>query len=149
MQGLADVEWRHRMGDLMEPADWTNPRSRALVLLLRPSDASGGAAGEIAVACNAGDGPVDVHWPAARDGFAWHCCIDTAHADRNAGSAEVEAVDTTASAHARSSSSCKRRNRCPRRASGCRRTCSMRWRAAAGIAPDWWDVAGSAAYRQR
>ncbi len=142
-QGLADVEWRHPDGRSVEPADWTNADARALVMLLRPSDASGGAAGEIAVAYNAGDGPVDVHWPAPRDGFAWHCCIDTALATGMPDHAEVEAIDATRVA----GRSLVVVVQAPgivarRRASGVSPDVLDALGAAAGIAPDWWDVAG-------
>ncbi len=142
-QRMPDVEWRRPDGQPMEAADWTSADGRALVMLLRPSDASAGAAGEIAVACNAGDDPADVRWPAAREGFAWHCCIDTALPAGMPDTAEVEAVDATLVA-ARSLVVVVQAPGVVvrRRAHGVSPDVLDALGAAAGIAPEWWDVGG-------
>ena len=67
-----------RTAGSMDGADWTNPEVRSLVVVLRPRDADADRANGVAIAFNAGNDPLAVHWPEPRDGYAWRSRIDTA-----------------------------------------------------------------------
>jgi isoamylase len=76
--GVPDVEWRRPDGRPMDHDDWSNPDCRALVAVLQAGGRKARSGGRVAVACNAGREPSDVHWPEPRAGFEWNHVVDTA-----------------------------------------------------------------------
>jgi glycogen operon protein len=97
----------------------------------------------MAVALNAGDSPVTVRLPDAREGRVWRHCIDTSVPSGRPDAVPVDADESTAVASrsvvvlAEAVGSATRRQR-----SGVEPEVLERLGAAAGIARDWWDVAG-------
>jgi glycogen operon protein len=141
--GIRDVEWRHPAGHPMTTDDWTRADNHALVAAFYAAATEDSPPDRIAIAFNAGDDSVTVHWPNPRDGFAWRCVIDTAQAkgrpdvadELGHGAASLEARSMLAVVEEESSS--------PRhRSMGVEPETLKRLAAAAGIAADWWDVSG-------
>ena len=141
--GVADVEWRHPDGRAMNDGDWTAADGRVLVAILYAGASEAEGADRVAVALNAGDGPVAVRWPEARDGFAWRHGIDTARPSGNPPAAATDADESTTVA-ARSvvvlveeADPAARRRR-----SRVQPETLDRLATAAGIAGEWWDLGG-------
>jgi len=143
--GLPDVEWRRADGHPLEGSDWTNAEGRVLIAILRgsgnESDASSG--GGVAIAFNAGNDPVAVQWPDARDGFAWHRCIDTTSPTGPPPGEDSGPIDSTTLAPHSMVVVTEILETSPRRKqSRVAPEVLDRLAAAAGIAGDWWDVSG-------
>jgi glycogen operon protein len=141
--GLPDIEWRHPDGRAMAGGDWTNPEGRVLVAVLYASPTRASAADRVVVAQNAGAQPVTVHWPDAREGFVWRRSIDTAlPAGSPDPAAPLDAGVTLVAARSalvlteQPGATPRRRN------TGVDAEILDRLAAAAGIAGEWWDMAG-------
>ncbi len=142
--GLPDVEWRHPDGRPMAGGDWTLPESCALVAIFYASPAGAMAADRVALAFNAGGEPVTVRWPDAREGHAWRCVIDTALPTGCPDPADPAVADTTPVAARSVRVLAEDLAPVPRRRNpGVDQEALDRLAAAAGIAGEWWDVAGS------
>jgi glycogen operon protein len=139
--GVADVEWRHPDGRAMNHGDWTAADGRVLVAILYAGASESEDADRVAVALNAGDGPVAVRWPKPREGFAWRHGIDTARPSGSPPAAPTDADEATTVA-ARSvvvlveeaDPAARRRRVQPETLD--------RLATAAGIAGEWWDLGG-------
>ncbi len=141
--GFPDVEWRRPDGPSMEGSDWTNPDSRALVAIVRASVTDADSGSGVAIAFNAGDAPVTVQWPDARDGFAWHRCVDTTLPTGLPNREDSGAIDATMVAPHSVVVVTEEPEASPRRRrSRLAPEILDRLAAAAGIAADWWDVSG-------
>ena len=140
--GLPDIEWRHPDGRPMTGGDWTNPEDRALVAILYASPADAMAADRVTVALNAGAHPVTVRLPDARAGFTWRRAIDTAPPGQSE-TASRAAVDGTLVPARSVVVVAEEPDAAPRRrSSGVEPDVLDRLAAAAGIAGEWWDLAG-------
>ncbi|CAG0978670.1 Glycogen operon protein GlgX [Burkholderiales bacterium] len=141
--GIADVEWRHPEGRAMTGSDWANPGCRSLVAVLYAGASEAAAGDRVAVALNAGEVPVEVRWPDAREGCAWRSRIDTSlRAGRPESTPEV-AGETGAVAPRSVVVLAEEAGIAPRRRhSGVEPEVLERLAAAAGIAREWWDLAG-------
>ncbi len=139
--GIPDVEWRHPDGRAIVGSDWTNPEARAIVAVFRARQPDARAANRVAVVFNATDYDITVAWPDACDGFTWRRCIDTARlagrddlADRVVSEVAARSVVVVA----------EEPDAAPRRrSSGVATEALDRLADAAGIAGEWWDVAGA------
>jgi glycogen operon protein len=141
--GIADVEWRHPDGRAMNGGDWARADGRALVAVLYAGASETAGADRVAVALNAGDSPVTVRWPDPREGFAWRRCLDTSLPPASPDAAPAIADESTTVAARSVTVLAETPDAAPRR----RRTAVEpevldRLTAAAGIAPEWWDLAG-------
>ena len=140
--GLADVEWRHPEGRPMSGSDWANPENRVVVAVFC-AEAGDAGAERVAVALNAGADSVAVRWPDAREGHAWRRSIDTSLVAERAGS--PPAFAGAAAEIAARSVAVLVEEACPARphpGRGIDGQVLERLAAAAGIAHDWWDLAG-------
>jgi glycogen debranching enzyme GlgX/4-alpha-glucanotransferase len=141
--GIPDVEWRHPDGRAMVGDDWTNPDGRVIVAILRAGGTDAQPADRVAVAFNAGNQPVSVLWPDARDGFSWRRRINTAHQPGQRDPADHDTADAAYVAAHSVLVVAEGPDAAPRR-----RTSTVapeildRLAAAAGIACEWWDVTG-------
>ena len=70
-----DVSWLHPADREMKDADWNDPRSRALGVLLA---AAGGLGNELLILVNAGSEPVEFHLPQPARGGGWRLAVDSA-----------------------------------------------------------------------
>ncbi len=157
--GIADVEWRRPDGRPMQGDDWANPDGRALVAVLYAGTDGAVPADRVAVALNAGDRPVTVRWPEPREGFGWRPAIDTSLAPgrpaepSNGPSAAMSSTglpvgtpafadETTEVAPRSVVVLAEAAGAAPRRRRGVEPALLDRLAAAAGIAGEWWDLAG-------
>lgn len=130
--GIADVEWRAVDGGA--PA-WDDASTRALVAVFYAPATDEAAADRVAVVLNASDEALALVLPAPRDGFAWQVAADTAQPDGDGESAErVAARSVLVLVEVAAPDA-------PRRASDPSLLETLA--AAAGIAPEWWDVEGT------
>jgi len=141
--GIADVEWRHPDGRAMGGGDWSNADGRCLVAILYASASDDAGTDRVAVALNAGDDPVTVRWPDARDGRAWRRRIDTSSFPARPDGTPA-AVDESGTLAPRSVVVLVEEvGAAPgHRRSGVEPGVLERLAAAAGIAREWWDMAG-------
>jgi glycogen operon protein len=141
--GFPDVEWRRPDGHSMEGSDWMNPDGQALVAIIRTSTTEANSGGGDGIAFNAGNDPVAVQWPNARDGFAWHRCVDTTSPTGRSDFEDAGAIDATTVAPRSVVVVTEEPEASPRRRSS--RVAPEildQLAAAAGISGDWWDVSG-------
>ncbi len=140
--GIADVEWRRPDGRAMGGDDWVNAERRTLVAIVH----AGGDnvdAGRVAIALNAGEAPVRVRWPDAREDCVWHQCFDTSlPAGRTDGTPAVATQSTIVGprsvvvlTEATGIAPVSRRR-------GVEPQLLERLAAAVGIAREWWDLEG-------
>ncbi len=125
--GLPDVEWLRADGARMTPGDWNDPDGRVLIAVLHAA----GAAGRVLVGLNAGSDPCAVQAPQPADG---HCWID--------GEMSVEAEGRLTIAARTTIVLLERPEARPRARTGVDPAALDALAAAAGIAPDWWEVSG-------
>ena len=73
-----DVAWWHPEGRELNEADWNNPQSSALGILIGHSfvDLHGASNGHLLLLCNAGPAPAEFRLPAPHNG-TWHGVFDT------------------------------------------------------------------------
>lgn len=141
--GIADVEWRHPDGRAMSGNDWANPDCRSLVAILYASASGAAGADRVAVALNAGDLPIEVRWPDAREGRVWRHRIDTALPSGRPESTRAVAGEIDAMAPRSVVVLAEEPGIAPaRRRPGVEPGVLERLASAAGIAPEWWDLAG-------
>jgi glycogen operon protein len=136
--GLSDVEWRDAEGPFASAAQWQARDGEVLVVILAAP--AGDGADRVAVAFNRGPQSVSVRLPEPREGKQWRTLIDTAD-DANqaappiADRARVAARATLILAEADAPPGAQRQ-----RAPEAGEIDALA--AAAGIAGEWWDVAG-------
>ena len=128
--GLLDVEWRDAEGPL-EGARWDAGDDVLAAVFSHADD-------RVLVVFNRGGVPVSLRLPEAREGYRWRLRVDTsepARADRDVALAdrlEAPARSTLAIAEAKA----------PNRLRAPDSQAVDALAAAAGIAPEWWDVSG-------
>ncbi|MCB8874510.1 glycogen debranching protein GlgX [Acidisoma silvae] len=145
-----DVVWRRADGQGMQGEDWQNGETRTLIAdLYRPEVAGGGKGGSRAlVLLHAGWSGFALTLPENRPGYAWRRVIDSAQPEAEAVLAEtslpveartalllIEEPSLTV-AHIVPAESLMLAERDP---AGRLATLAT----AAGLAPDWWDIAGN------
>jgi glycogen operon protein len=131
--GLADVEWRTAQGPLLRAQDW-HEGGEALVAVLSAA-AEGGGVDRVALVLNPGGEALALSLPEVRENHVWQRVLDTADATESTVAARsVVLFAETPVAAARSGSGSAR--------AGDARLLP-RLAAAAGIAPEWWDIAGN------
>jgi glycogen debranching enzyme GlgX/4-alpha-glucanotransferase len=136
--GLPDVEWRDAEGPLT-PASWNEPTGPVLVAVLAAPREDG--VDRVAVAMNRGNDDVELWLPTPRSGMSWRVLVETDRPDaperqvaladrRRLGARSSLILAESAVAHAGLGSG-------PPSAEAVDALAG-----AAGIAVDWWDVAG-------
>ena len=138
-RGVADIEWRGAEGALIEAADWEKSNSDTLVAAFY-AGADESVSDRVAIAIHRGRNDIRVALPNARAGFVWRRCLDTAKAavavmTAETGSAAVSArsvVTFVETADDRKSKNSHADDEILNRLA-----------QTAGIAADWWDVAGT------
>jgi len=154
--GLPDVEWRRPDGEPMDGGDWNNPEARTLVVAFHPPTAAiacppameapsqvSRSHNSVAIAFNASGDSISVRWPEPREGHAWHLKIDTALATGfPAARAPVTGDETTIAPRSLAVVTEEPEASPRRRSHGVAREVLDRLAASAGIAAEWWDVAG-------
>jgi glycogen operon protein len=126
--GLPDVTWLRADGQPMQQHDWSDPDNRLLIALLHAPDES--RASRAIVILHAGQAPVDCVLPDPRQSHDW-VLADHTPAGETLQVAPRSVLCLTETASAR-----------PRRPSPTDPALLARLAAAAGIAPDWWEVSG-------
>ena len=141
--GFPDVEWLHPDGRDVANYDWHRTDNHVLIAILYAPALGGSAADRVAVAFNASHERVPVRWPDARSGFCWHRVVDTASQDSASPSspAAVAENDTLLPRSVVVLTEERDETR-PARRVRVEPALLARVAAAAGIAPDWWDVSG-------
>ena len=141
--GVPDVAWRRPDGNTMTNGDWTAPDAHAFVAILYAPATPSAAADRVIIALNAGRDVVAVRWPAARDGFHWQREIDTSSPTGRPASAgeDPSETDTVAPRSVVVLVEAPNAGRRVRHA-GVEPAALDRLAEAAGIAPEWWDIAG-------
>ena len=141
--GLADVEWLHPEGRAMGERDWASPESRVVVAVLCAENDDATGADRVAVALNAGDDSFAVRWPEAREGHAWRRAIDTSLSAERAGSPPADAGASASIAPRSVVVLVEEAGPTPRHTrQAIDAEVLERLASAAGIAHDWWDLAG-------
>ncbi len=138
-RGVADIEWRSAEGALIEPADWEKSNSDTLVAAFY-AGADEAVSDRVAIAIHRGRNAIRVALPSPRAGYVWRRCLDSARSavavmTPEAGSADISARSVVTFLEAADDR--KSRN------SGADDEILNRLAQAAGIAPEWWDVAGT------
>jgi len=140
--GLPDVAWARADGAPMRDADWSDPACRTLVAILYAGRDGDVVAGRVGIVLHEGNEPIPVRWPAARDDFAWERRVDTAGGPALAADAGTLAVaprsvvvlvETPLAADVVARA----------RKEAVTPALLARVAAAAGIAPEWWEVSGA------
>ena len=139
--GLPDVQWRDAAGPLASATQWRDTEARLLVAVFAAP--AGDSEDRVLVVLNAGHLEAQVDLPEPRERMEWRVVIDTG---ANDALAERDApADDRLTASARSTLILIEVAALPNRISTARAGTEIinRLATAAGIAPDWWDVAGS------
>ncbi len=131
-----DVEWRAPDGAPLSAEAWDDPAGETLVMVLAESD--GGRLDRVAVAVHRGAAPTQLTLPEPRDGHAWTLLADSADPERGG---VIEEADQPI--FARSVTIFAEEPAPNRRPTGVDDKVLERLAAAAGIAPEWWDVEGA------
>ncbi|HEY8010073.1 MAG TPA: glycogen debranching protein GlgX [Rudaea sp.] len=138
-RGIADIEWRGAEGALIDAADWEKSNSDTLVAAFYASTDEA-VSDRVAIAIHRGRNDIRVALPSARAGFVWRRCLDTAKAaiavmTAESGSANISARSVVTFVETQDDR--KSRN------SHTDNEILNRLAQTAGIAADWWDVAGT------
>ncbi len=144
---IPDVQWLMPNGAPMQSGDWNDGNLRTVIAALyAPAEEDRGADRVIAI-LHAGSKPVDVTLPEAQPGFSWTRCLDTAIEDGQpeGGLFEGRAILTVAP---RSVLVLKERpgetmRFAGKSGQGVAPDLLDRLSRGAGIAPDWYDIAGA------
>jgi glycogen operon protein len=129
---LPDVAWLRADGSPMADADWQNPPAALLIALLY-------AEGDrVALVLHRGGGAVDVTLPEPRDGMGWRI-----EADSSTDGSLVLLTGTEFSCPARAVVVVAETPVPGRQPRGADPALLDRLAAAAGIAPQWWDIDGT------
>ena len=146
---IPDAEWLNADGTPMRPSDWNDPQRRAIAIALYAPASAGHAADRLFVVLNAGREGFSAVLPPARPGYCWGHAIDTAQEDGDAGGGTYDGGAAVTVA-ARSVSVLKERPAVSPGAAkkgtgqtGLDSAALDRLARAAGIAPDWYDIAGN------
>lgn len=134
--GLPDVAWRTAGGRMLAGGDWQDGENRTLVADLYTAATATDAADRALVVLHAGQAPAQVTLPAPRPGFEWRKLADSNAPD----AAEGPAGDTLEVA--KRSVVLLREAAAPGRRTGVDAEAVGRLARLAGIAPEWWDIAG-------
>lgn len=144
-RGVPDVEWRRADGAVMAAGDWDDPDRHDIVMVAYAPAETAGPGDRVAVAFNAGPDPVTVTLPPPRDACIWRILFDTGAADRTAArnveGLEIELGARSALIAAEIAGRATRPLPSTSRAADTHVVDQLA--AAAGIAPEWWDVGGT------
>ena len=139
----ADAAWLRPDGAPMTDADWADPH-RAVLILALAGDGRPGGPEQVLLAFNRGDHATELTLPEAAEGRIWTLAVDTSAAPLTWGRDTLATGDrprlAPRSVLALSLGPDPARAGKPAPA---RRETIDRLAAAAGIAPDWWDVGGT------
>ena len=141
--GIPDVEWLRPDGAPMTDADWSGHRTHVLIAAFYTPATGDLPADRVVVALNAGDEPALVEWPEARPRHCWRVALDTFGAGAREPAADDDLERSTLAARtvlavvetAAAAPAARTRDIAP--------DVLARLARAAGIAPEWYDVAGT------
>lgn len=136
--GLPDVEWRTADGRPMESGDWESPSADVLVMAVAASGGEEGPTDRVIVALNRGRSPADVTLPPPRPGWGWETILDSAGEDPPASPAAGNHVGVGPRAVVAVAE-----RPVARRGRGVPSDLLASVSQAAGIAGEWWDIAGT------
>jgi glycogen operon protein len=144
---IPDAEWRNPNGTPMKEGDWHSER-QSLIASFYAAAAEGRAADRVTLVLHAGREPLDVVLPEAREGYCWRLCLDTAEESGDGGGRTFDggAVIKIAPRSVAALEECM--SPAIQRAGGGAWASAEsqfldRLARAAGIAPDWYDIAGA------
>ena len=138
---LRDVEWREAEGELTSPGQWQDGEARILVVVLASPMEEG--TDRVAVVLNRGDAEAIVQLPLARERMSWRVLIDTSDAEDQA---EWDVSHDDRLIAPPRATLIVGEIAAPHRVPPVRKADKQlidTLARCAGIAPDWWDVAGS------
>ncbi|MGH8122047.1 MAG: glycogen debranching protein GlgX, partial [Rudaea sp.] len=138
-RGVADIEWRGAEGALIEAADWEKSSADTLVAAFY-AGADETVSDRVAIAIHRGRNDVRVALPSPRAGFVWRRCLDTAKPAVAVMTAEGESAQISARSVVTFAEAADDRKSANGRADD---EILNRLAQAAGIAPEWWDIAGT------
>jgi glycogen debranching enzyme GlgX/4-alpha-glucanotransferase len=127
--GIADVAWQTVDGRPMRPADWDRAATLVVVFFERGD--------RVALVLSRSGAPVTVTLPPPREGFAWELAISTADARP-----PLRLERATVIAPPRAVLALAETAPGPARPAATGSGALARLAAAAGIAPEWWDIEG-------
>ena len=143
--GIADIEWRGVQGALQKPEDWENSNPDCLIAVLY-TGADDEPVDRVAIAIHRGAEDVPITLPEPREDFVWRRLLDTAANSPAATTCGCESTHIAARSVAvfgevgADEPADKKKLR---KAQNTDNTTLNRLAQAAGIAADWWDVAGT------
>ena len=141
--GIPDIEWRSASATLASAADWEQSGDATLVAVFCAAN-DGQPNDRVAFVVHRGEDATALELPEPRDGFIWRRVVDTAEssaaaADDTEGKVHIAARSVTLFAEAAEVASPT--GLIVRR--GVDTKVLDHLATTAGIAPDWWDVAGN------
>ena len=143
---IPDAQWLTPKGLPMQPGDWSDRDLRTVVAALYAAGSADRTGDRVIIILHAGTAPIEATLPEAQPGFLWRPCLDTSRED---GSGEDRTFEggATMTVAPRSVLVFEERPGDPSRISakhghGVAPDLLDRLASAAGIAPDWYDIAG-------
>ncbi|MDE8348674.1 MAG: glycogen debranching protein GlgX [Acidocella sp.] len=138
--GLPDVEWWGTHGHLCNPDDWNSTGDDTLsAILSAPGD--GQNIDRVAVVLHRGKENIMFKLPDARDNYIWQQALDTAMNELNEAGNPVQISPRSVVLFCEIFSTTPMTNATLQ--SAAHETLLSNLASAAGIAPDWWDIAGN------
>ncbi len=142
---IPDVAWLTRSGAPMQHQDWSDPVLRTVIASLYVPQAGEKSAGRVLIVLHADGTPADVTLPETQEGQSWRRCVDTSQED--GGDDGVFDGGATVPVAARSVAVFEAKPAdtstfIVKKVKGVARDLLDRLSFAAGIAPDWYDIAG-------
>ena len=131
--GFPDVAWLRPDGQPMTPADWDDPAGATLICVLTAGEDPASLSRAVVIAHRGGEAMARL--PEARDGHAWRLAIDTADDARDG----VVSDDLGLKAR---SMVLLIEDAAPGRKSGVADSDLADLSSRAGLAPEWWTIAG-------
>jgi len=139
--GIPDVEWYRADGQAMTAADWASATNRTLVAVLHATPHQDVPADRVVVAIHGADSAAMLQVPEPRAGHAWRCAIDSTRPAPDSPAPLADEIVTLAPRSVLLLVETPDPTPRPRRR-GIDAGVLDRLAAAAGIAPEWWDVMG-------
>jgi glycogen debranching enzyme GlgX/4-alpha-glucanotransferase len=137
---IPDIQWRSAAAPLGDAEAWSHTDPDTLVAVLYTSDDDNENSDRVVIALHRAADEVRIVLPPNRDGFAWYRALDTAVTanDESAHSDSMQIAARSVVVFSEIVASRKSAN-----GQDADQTALNRLADAAGIAADWWDVAGN------
>ena len=143
---IPDVQWLTPKGAPMQPGDWGDGNLRTVIAALYAPAGGDHEADRVIAILHAGSASIDVTLPEAQTGCVWRCCVDTSHPD-DRGEERAFEGGATITVAPRSVAILEERSGgtfhfAVKSEQGVAPDLLDRLAGAAGIASDWYDIAG-------